>query len=97
MSAADPMVELLEAVDVDEAGQVSLVVPGEDRPLPGLARPAVEVERIACAWCGDRDVYEAPTGARLCGRCGRRQDELAAVYGSLEELERANETNAGGF
>lgn len=55
----------VEYADEDEAGQLGLGVPGEQRAIPTLARP-VDVERCACgrelengehgggygAWCG---------------------------------------------
>lgn len=58
-----------EYADVDEAGQLAIGVPGEQRAIDGLA---VTPERgYRCASCGrkltnERWVYSRHTGARYC-------------------------------
>lgn len=58
-----------EHVNLDGDGQTSLVVPGEQRPLPTLAAPLGRTPE-PCEWCGSNETTGVCPRSVSCPRCG---------------------------
>lgn len=88
----------VDYAELEASGQLALGVPGEQRPIPSLARPATE-EVEECEWCGGvavvgmvcpKSIACPHCGAERGQRCRRPSGHLAARL-HQERIDKAEE------